>query len=130
MSEFSDYLENELLDHLMGKGEYTPPTVYVALSTADPTDDASGLSEPSDGYARVETEAADWNAASSGSIDNANDISFPEASGSWGTITHVALYDAATNGNMLGYSALDSSQAVASGEILKFAAGDLAISLD
>ncbi len=132
MSDLSDYLENELLDHVMLQGDYTSPTnVHVALSTADPTDDASGISEPSGGsYARVSTDAADWNTAASGSIDNANAITFTEATASWGTISHVALFDAATGGNMLAYTALDSDITVDSGETVEFAAGDLSISLD
>ena len=104
MGSFADYWENEILDHLFGKGNYTPPTIYVGLSTADPTDDATGLTEPSgNAYARVATSGANWNAASSGTIDNANDITFPEASGSWGTLTHFALFDAASGGNMLAH---------------------------
>jgi len=128
---FSNYWENEILDHLFGKGTYTPPTIYVGLSTADPGDDGSGLAEPSgNGYARVETSAADWNTASGGALDNANDITFPEATGSWGTITHFALFDAATGGNMLAEGALSASKAIDAGDTAKFAAGDLVCSLD
>jgi hypothetical protein len=82
MGSFADYWENEILDHLFGKGSYTPPTIYVGLSTADPFDDASGLAEPSgNSYARVATSGADWNTASGGTIDNANELTFPQASG-------------------------------------------------
>lgn len=131
MGSFGNYLETEILDHIFGKGAYTPPTIHVALSTADPTDDASGLAEPSgNGYARVETEAADWNAASGGALDNANAIEFPAATGSWGTITHFALYDAATLGNLLAHGALTASKAIGSGDTARFAAGDLDVSLD
>ncbi len=131
MGSFADYWENEILDHLFDKGSYTPPTIYVGLSTADPTDDASGLAEPSgNSYARAATAGADWNVASGGTIDNANDITFPEASGSWGTITHFALFDAASGGNMLAHGSLSVSKSISSGDIAKFAAGDLDISLD
>ena len=41
MGSFANYWENEILDHLFGKGSYTPPTIYVGLSTADPADDAT-----------------------------------------------------------------------------------------
>ena len=41
---FSDYTENELLDHIMGVGSLTMPTVYVALCTGDPTDAGTGAS--------------------------------------------------------------------------------------
>lgn len=130
MGSFGDFWEDEVLDHLFGKGAYTPPTIYVALSTADPTDDGSGAAEPSgNGYARVETAGSDWDASSGGATANANAITFPEASGSWGTVTHFALYDAATNGNMLAHGALDSSEAISSGKTPRFAAGDLDVSL-
>ena len=131
MGSFADYWENEILDHLFGKGSYMPPVIYVGLSTTDPTDDASGLAEPSgNSYARVATSGADWNTASGGTIDNANDISFPQASGSWGTLTHFALFDAVSGGNMLAHGALSISKTISSGDTAKFSAGDLDVSLD
>ena len=131
MGSFADYWENEILDHIFGKGSYTPPTIYVGLSTAAPADDGSGLAEPTgNAYARVLTLAADWNVASGGALDNANDITFSEATGSWGAMTHFALFDAATGGNMLAHGALSASKAIGSGDVAKFAAGDLDVSLD
>jgi len=131
MGSFSDYWENKILDHVFGKSTYTPPTIYVALSTADPTDDGSGLSEPSgSGYAREQTSVSDWDTAFGGALDNTNDITFSEATGSWGTITHFALIDAASGGNVLAYGALSQSRTIGSGDTAKFAAGDLDVSLD
>ena len=131
MGSFSNYLEDELLDHVFGKGSYTPPTIYVALSTGDPLDDGSGLAEPSgNGYERAQTAAVDWNAASGGDIDNANAIAFNEATGSWGTITHFALMDAASGGNLLVHGALSTSKSIGGGDTAEFAAGDLDASLD
>lgn len=131
MGSFSDYLENELLDHVFGKGSYTPPTIYVALSTANPLDDGSGLAEPSgNGYVRAQTSGTDWNAASSGFIDNAGAIEFNEATGNWGSITHFALMDAASGGNLLVHGALSMSKSIGTGDTAEFAAGDLDVSLD
>ncbi len=131
MSGFADYWENEILDHLFGKGNYTPPTIYVGLSTAEPNDDGSGLAEPSgNSYARAQTAPSDWNAASGGSLDNAGDITFPAATGSWGTITHFALFDAATGGNLLAYGQLNQSKSIVASDIVQFSSGDLDISLD
>ena len=131
MGGFSNYWENKILDHIFGKGSYTPPTIYVGLSTADPTDEGSGLAEPSgNGYARVQTSASDWNAASNGSLDNASNITFAQATGIWGTITHFALFDTATAGNMLAYGALSQSKAIGVSDTARFEAGDLQISLD
>lgn len=131
MGSFSDYLEDELLDHVFGKGSFTPPTIYVAVSTADPLDGGSGLAEPSgNGYARVQTTGTDWNAASGGAIDNANAVTFNEATGSWGTITHFALMDAASGGNLLVHGALSTSKSISSGDTVKFVAGDLDVLLN
>lgn len=131
MGGFSDYWENKILDHIFGKGSYTPPTIYVGLSTANPTDDGSGLAEPSgNGYARVQTSTSDWNDAANGSLDNAGNITFAQASGNWGTITHFALFDAATSGNMLAHGALSQSKSISASDTARFEAGDLHISLD
>jgi hypothetical protein len=131
MGGFSDYWENKILDHIFGKGSYTPPTIYVGLSTADPTDSGTGSTEPSgNGYARVQTSASDWNAAANGSLNNAGNITFAQASGNWGTITHFALFDAATAGNMLAHGALSQSKSIGESDTARFEAGDLQISLD
>ncbi len=131
MGSFSNYLENRILDHLFGKNTYTSPTIYVALSTADPGEDGSGLSEPSgNGYARVQTTENDWNDASGGAIDNATDITFSQATGGWGTISHFALMDAASGGNLLAGATLNQSKMIDLGDTAKFGAGDLDVTLD
>ncbi len=131
MGSFSNHWEDEILDHLFGKGAYTPPTIYVGLSTADPGDDGAGLSEPTgNGYARAATSAGDWTGASGGSLDNANAIAFDAATGAWGTVTHFALFDAASGGHLLAHGALTQSKAVDSGDTVRFAAADISVSLD
>lgn len=106
----SNYLENKLADHVVGKTSFTMPAVYLALSTANPAEDGSGLTEPSgNGYARKSTAGSDWTAASGGAAVTANALSFATATGSWGTVTHFALMDANTSGNMLAYGMLATS---------------------
>ncbi len=127
---FSDYLENKLLDHVFAGTSYTPPgTLYVGLSTADPLDDGSGLAEPSGGgYAR---KAVTFGAAANGQVSNNAAVTFPESTAAWGTITHFAVFDAATGGNMLAHGALTTARNVdAAGITLSFGAGQLTISLD
>ena len=132
MGSFGDYLENALLNHVFMGSAYTQPTnIFVALSTTNPTDSGSGITEPSSGsYARKSTAGSDWGTASGGTLDNANAITFVEATGSWGTLTHFALYDHLTAGNMLSHGALSSSKTIESGDTASFAAGDLDVSLD
>jgi hypothetical protein len=131
MGSFSNYWENKLLDYIFGKGNLTPPVIYLGLLTAEPAEDGIGLAELSgNGYQRVQTTASDWNVSAGGSLDNLGDIFFPMATDNWGTITHFALLDAATGGNMLAYGTLSPAKVVGSGVIAKFAAGDLAVNLD
>jgi len=86
------------------------------------------LAEPSgNGYARVATTGASWDAASSGATANAAAIEFPEASGDWGTITHFALFDAITGGNMLAHADLTTAKPISDGDTLRFPIGDLGL---
>jgi hypothetical protein len=132
MAGFSDYWENEILDHLFDKGTYAPPgALYVALSMADPGDDGAGVAEPAGGsYARIETSNADWAPASGGAICNADGVEFPRATCAWGTITHFALYDAAVGGNLLASGPLVEPKSVATGDTIRFDPGDLSVTLN
>jgi hypothetical protein len=124
----SDYLENKVLDHILGTTAYTAPTtVYVGLSTASFADDNSGTELTGNGYARV---SATFDAAASGATDNSAAIEFAAATGSWGSVSHFGIFDAASAGNLLIHGAFTTAKTIASGDILKIAAGDLDISAD
>jgi len=128
MSAMSDYLENEILDHILGTGAYTmPTTVYVGLSTGSFGDDNSGTELSGSGYARV---SATFSAAASGTTSNDAAIEFAVATGSWGTVSHFGIFDASSAGNLLIHGAFDASKAIESGDILKISAGDLDITAD
>jgi len=132
MGSFANFWEDEILDHLFMKGSYTMPTnLWVGLSTADPGDDEGGLAEPSgNNYSRVPTDGDDWDVSSGGATANAADITFPEASGAWGEITHFAIFDASSGGNMVAHGALDESKTIGSGDTAKFATGAFDVTLD
>lgn len=131
----TDFLANEILDHVFGAAAYTAPaTLYIALAdtTVVDADTGSTISEPAGGsYARasVTNNKTNFSTASGGSLDNALEIAFAEATGSWGTVTDVVVTDASSNGNALLYGALDTSKAVSSGDTVSFAANGLAFSL-
>ena len=108
MAEFSDFMENKIIDHMLRNQAYTPPaTVYVALYTDDPTDADTGTEVSGGAYAR---QSVTLSAASGGATSNSADITFPTATADWGTITHVLLRDASTGGNLLMHSALDAAR--------------------
>lgn len=123
----SNYLENALINGTLRATTYTAPsTVYVSLHTADPTDDGSGAEVSGGSYART---AVTFGAPSNGVATNSADVTFPQSTGAWGTITHVAIWDASTSGNMLYHSTLDTSKTIASGDVLKIASGSLSVTL-
>jgi len=127
MAEFSDYLENKIIDHMLRNQSYTPPTtVYLALFTTATTDAGGGTEVSGGAYAR---QAATLAAASGGASENSAEITFPQATADWGTITHVALMDAATGGNMLMHTALDASKTVNNGDTFKINSGDLDVTV-
>lgn len=122
----SNFLENELLDHAFGKGAYTMPTTVAAALFTDATTDAGGGTEVTGGsYARVAIAAASFNVAAAGSITTNADITFPTASANWGTVTHIAVFDNTTGGNMLWHGILTASKTVDNGDVFKITAGNL-----
>lgn len=125
MSAMSDYLENEILDHILGTGAYTmPSSVYVGLSTSSFNDDNSGTELSGSGYTR---KVATFAAAASGTTSNNAAVEFSAATGSWGDVSHFGLFDASSSGNLLIHGAFSVSKTVSSGDILKIAVGDLDI---
>jgi hypothetical protein len=124
----SDFLENKLLDHVLRNTAYTQPaTVYAALYTATPSDTGGGTEVSGGAYART---AVTFGAAASGSISNSADVTFPAATGNWGTVTHVGIFDASTAGNLLFWGALTASKTINNGDQFKFLATKLVVSLD
>lgn len=133
MSAMSDYLENALIAHIFRNTNYTrPANIYVALFTAAPNDAGGGTEVSGGSYARqaiVTGASSGWDAESGGATANTATLTFPTATANWGTITHVGLFDASTAGNLLFHGALAASQTINSGNVFRFNAGDIDVSL-
>ena len=127
MANFSNYLENALINATLRNTSYTSPTtVYVALYTSDPTDADSGTEVSGGSYART---AVTFGAPSNGVATNNADVTFPTSTGSWGTVTHVGVRDATTAGNLLYHASLTTSKTVGTGDIFKISSGNLSVTL-
>jgi hypothetical protein len=127
MSEFSNFLENALINATLRATTYTSPaTVYVSLWTSDPTDAGSGTEVSGGSYART---AVTFGAPSNGTSLNNADVVFPTATASWGTVGWIGINDAATSGNLLYHTALDAAKTIDSGDIFKIATGNLSVQL-
>ena len=127
MAEFSNFLENALINAVLRNTTYTSPaTVYVSLYTSDPTDADTGTEVSGGSYART---AVTMGAPSNGVTTNSADVTFPTATASWGTVTHIGIHDASTAGNLLFHTPLDTSKTIDSGDIFKITTGNLSVTL-
>jgi hypothetical protein len=127
MAEMSNYLENALINATLRNTSYTSPTtVYLALYTTDPTDADTGTECSGTSYAR---QSITFGAPSNGVSTNSAAIEFPQAGGSWGTITHIGIRDALTTGNLLYHTPLDASKTIATGDVFRVAIGSLSVTL-
>lgn len=134
MSAASNYLENKVLDHVLTGSAYSQPAArYLGLflntsgnaaanlEAGTLTDEVSGGS-----YAR---QAVTFAAASGGSSATNATVTFPTASANWGTITHVAVMDQSTGGNVLFWGAVTTSKTIDNGDTFQVTSGNLTISL-
>lgn len=137
MSDFSNYAEKALLDHLLVNTAYSPAaTLYIGLFTAYPGE--SGVTGEftigTGAYARAAitnntTEFPPCAITGTPTKTNASIIAFPTATTAWGTATHWAIYDASTAGNMIAHGSLGASHVVQTGKTVKILAGGISFTL-
>jgi hypothetical protein len=140
----TDYLENKLADHLFRTTTYSQPTnLYVGLLTGACSDSSAGTEVTGGSYARVVNNPgnANWkgthasttgvSSGTGGTISNAVALTFPAPTANWGSITHFAIYDASSAGNMLFCNALTVSKTVNNGDAApSFAIDALTVQID
>jgi hypothetical protein len=133
MSAFSDYMEDKVLNwSLRGTSAGTAPAnVYISLHTTATTDAGGGTEVTGSAYARkAVSTTGGFNAPSGGSTANTAEIAFTAASGgNWGTVTHFGIWDASTSGNLLYHGPLTASKTVNDGDVFRFAAGALVVTV-
>tara|TARA_Y100000004_G_scaffold125955_1_gene141708 strand:+ start:2572 stop:2961 length:390 start_codon:yes stop_codon:yes gene_type:complete len=128
MSGFTDYLEDALLKHVFTNTAYTSPTtVYAALFTVAPSDTGGGTEVSGGAYAR---QSMAFTVSGTGTLaTNSAAVEYPTATADYGTVVAVGIFDAATSGNLLAYANLTTSKTVSSGDVFRFNAGDVDITL-
>ena len=123
----SNTFETRVLTWLFtGDAVTRPSSFYVALFTSNPAEDASGTEVSGGAYARQSvTFTVSGNTAS-----NSAAIEFPTATASYGTVTHVGVFDASSGGNLIAYAALTTSKAIDTGDVMRIPASDLDVTMD
>ncbi len=143
MSDATDFFENKLVDNFFRTSTYTRPAVLgVALFTAAPGETGGGTEVTGGSYARVDHPPlnTNWNATQGGTsgdstgtgglTDNALDITFPAPTANWGIVSHMAIFDATSAGNMLIFGDIIPDKTVNNSDPApKFTAGDLDITI-
>ena len=119
--------ETRVLEWLLTTGSATRPTAwYLGLFTGAPGEAGGGTELSGDAYVR---EAVTFT-VSGDTATNSGAVEWPVATGDWGTITHVAIFDALTSGNMIAYAALSNSKTINTGDVIRVPASDLDVTLD
>ena len=127
MAEMSNFLENALINATLRNTTYTSvATVYVSLWTSDPTDAGSGTEVSGGSYART---AVTFGVPSNGVTTNSADVTFPTATASWGVVGWIGINDAASSGNLLYHTPLDTAKTIDTGDIFKISSGNLSVTL-
>lgn len=129
----ADYLEDAILDHVLGGGDYSRPVnVYIALFTTAPGDAGGGVEVTDGAYARVTVtnNLTNWPASSGGSKSNGASFDFLTATADWGTILAFVIMDALTSGNFLYWGDVTTPKAVNDGDTAKFPIGSITITED
>jgi hypothetical protein len=126
---------NDILSKLFGNTTFAvPATFYIALSTTTPTASGTNFTEPAgNAYARasVTNNTTNFPASTTESSSNATLISFPQATGAWGTVTYIGIYDSATvgAGNCWAVAPLTASEAIVNGMTFQLPATNLSVTM-
>ena len=125
MAQMSNYLEENLINLVFRNTAFaTPGTVYVALYSTDPTDADTGTELTGDGYAR---QSVTFGVPTDGVSLNTADVVFDPATADWAAVTHIAIRDALTAGNMLMHAPLPSSVSILNTNTFRIPTGDLSV---
>ena len=125
----SNTFETHTLQYLFTTTSVTRPTAwYIALFTSNPAEDASGTEVSTSGTAYARQSATFT--VSGNEATNSAAIEFPTATASYGTVSHIGVFDASTGGNLIAYAALTTSKAIDTGDVLRLPANDLDITMD
>lgn len=130
MSSMSTYLKGKLAEEVLRGVNYTTPgEIYLALYTSNPGVGNTGAEAAYTGYARVScgaTPSSAFTALSGATSQNSNTITFPAVGGATSvTVTHWALFDASSGGNLLLFGALTASKTLDPTDVPSFPAGAL-----
>lgn len=124
MASLTDFTENLVAKWLLSADTATRPTAWhLALFTAAPGDAGGGTEVSGGGYARQSVTFSVTGDAGS----NTNALNFTASGANFGDISHGAIFDAATAGNMLCWTAFPTTTTINDGASLVVDVGNLVV---
>mgnify|MGYP001209588335 CR=1 FL=1 len=127
----TDTFEDRVLNWLLTTNSVTRPTTwYVGLFASGnaPTDSTSGTELSGSNYSRVQVTFS-VSGTSPTTATNTATLTFPTASGSWGSVTTAGIFDASSSGNLIAYANLSNAKTIEANDILQIASGQLDVTL-
>ncbi len=127
MASLTYYARRLFLDWRTGKGDMPASTGrYIGLFTAPPNAAGGGVEVSGSAYARKSMVASLPYADSLATpVVSEAAITFTPASGTWGTITHVGVFDAPTEGNLIEWAPLPAGISIGNGDAFVLPVGAL-----
>lgn len=138
MSQASDYLEQQILNHIFRTGTFAKPaSLYMALFNTNTDDTGDVTNEVSaSGYARLSVLQSDngWsNVTTGGTMSNLSVLSFLAPSGNWGSVVGFGMFTGSAksdSGNLLIWGSLVNDKNINDGDgAPEWGIGDFAITL-
>lgn len=140
MSNFSNYSEDAIFNHLFrGNTLAKPTTIAIALTTVPPSDASTGASmnevPNANGYARVSLGAPSDSLFTAHGVGgpalNLSGVTFPVATSNWGWVSGVCIVDNSTHGagNVLMHGTLSQPQFITTNGTFSFPSGSLQLSV-
>lgn len=132
MAGLSDYMEALVLNYMRGVAPATAPTgLFVGLFSSDPTDASTGGTEVTTTIRTGGRVQATFGAPSDTSSKMANSAAIDFGNAAAGaTVSHFAVFDAATGGNKMFSGALAASKTINANDPVSFATGAMQVTLD
>lgn len=140
-NQFSVYLANKLLNHVLNNTAYTSPglNVYIGIYTTLPDKNDSGGTEVSAvNYSRLKISGSGWSEIQTGPSpvyykDIFNTITLPFCNDSqytWGTLRGACLRDSISSGNQLFRGIISASPTLTIGDSFYINRGELVVEIN
>jgi len=123
MADLSTHGANRFLTWMMTQTNVARPSTIRAALFTSPTNEVSG-----NGYSR---QNITFSNGSNRGTSNTNTVNFTATGGNFGTITHIGLFDAQTNGNLLWQGPIvGGGKLIENGDTLVIQTGSVTITVN